>query len=208
MKIIFATASAALLIAACSSSSSNPTTAGDGGGTAGDCQTYCTAIMTNCTSTMDPDSGATVGNAQYTNMTNCMNSCKAIPVGTSGDTSGNTLGCRTYHAGLAKTDPVMHCPHAGPGGDGVCGSDCDGFCQIAMMYCTAANSAAVFSSLQDCQTKCAAFPDNVHFNIGVQDGSSVACLLYHSQEASTVPPDHCLGDIIADDAGDKSTTCH
>jgi hypothetical protein len=90
----------------------------------------------------------------------------------------------------------------------VCGSNCDGFCQIAMMYCTAANAAAVYSSAADCQTQCAAFPNTVKFNIGVQEGSSVACLLYHSQEASSAPPDHCLGDIIQDDAGDKSTTCH
>lgn len=180
---------------------------GEGGGTP-DCQTYCTAIMANCTSTMDADSGATVGNQQYTNMNNCMNSCKAIPVGASGDTSGNTLGCRITHAELAKTDPMTHCPHAGPGGDGVCGGNCDGFCQIAMMYCTATNDAAVYPSLQDCKAQCAMFPDTVKFNIGVQDGKSVACLLYHSQEASSVPPDHCLGDIIADDAGDLSTTCH
>ncbi len=207
MKTIFATASIAVLIAACSSSSSGGTASGDGGGTSG-CQAYCDTIMANCTSTMDPDSGLPVGNQQYTNMQNCLNSCKAMPVGASGDTSGNTLGCRTTHANLAKSDPATHCPHAGPGGDGVCGSDCDGFCQIAMMYCTAANAAAVYSSLQDCQTKCAAFPDTTKFNIGVQDGNSVACLLYHSQEASSAPPDHCLGDIIADDAGDKSTTCH
>jgi hypothetical protein len=149
-----------------------------------------------------------VGNQQYTDLQNCMNTCKAIPVGAASDTSGNTLGCRLNHAKLAKSDPVTHCPHAGPGGAGVCGDDCDGFCQIAMMYCTAANSAAVYSSLSDCKTQCAAFPDTEKFNIGVQADDSVACLLYHSQEASSVPPDHCLGDIIADNAGHKSTTCH
>jgi hypothetical protein len=141
-------------------------------------------------------------------MNNCLNSCMAFPAGSSTDMSGNTLGCRINHANLAKSDPATHCPHAGPGGAGVCGANCDGFCQIAMMYCTAANKAAVYSSAMDCQMQCAAFPDTVPFNIGVQDGSSVACLLYHSQEASSDPPDHCLGDIIKDDAGDKSTTCH
>ncbi len=32
---------------------------------------------------------------------------------------GDTLGCRLYHGGApAITDPVLHCPHAGPtGGD-------------------------------------------------------------------------------------------
>jgi hypothetical protein len=198
-----------LVISACSSSnSSSGSSTGGAYGASPSCQAYCASIMANCTSTTDPDSGLPVGNQQYTTMMNCLNACKAIPVGSSSDTSSNTLGCRTYHAGLAKTDPVTHCPHAGPGGAGVCGGNCDGFCQVAMMYCTAANQAAVYSSLQDCKTKCAAFPDTTTFNIGVQDGSSVACLLYHVQEASSDPPDHCLGDIIADDAGDKSTTCH
>jgi hypothetical protein len=106
------------------------------------------------------------------------------------------------------SDPATHCPHAGPGGDGVCGSNCDGFCEIAQMYCTAANMAAVYTSSQDCHTQCMAFPDTVKFNIGVQAGSSVACLLYHVQEGSSVPPDHCLGDIARDDAGNMSATCH
>ncbi len=199
---------AIVVTAGCSSSSSGKMSTGDAGPSGSTaCVEYCDAIMANCTSTTGA-SGNPVGNQQYTDKQNCLNSCKAMPVGTSADSSGNTLGCRTTHANLAKTDPVTHCPHAGPGGAGVCGTDCDGFCQIAMMYCTSANSAAVYTSLDDCKTKCSAFPDTVKFNIAVQDGNSVACLLYHVQEASSVPPDHCLGDIIADDAGDKSTTCH
>lgn len=217
MRVSILFASAILALVGCSSGSDNKdagsdsSTPSDGGGdssAAPTCQSYCNTIMANCTSTTDPDSGLPVGQQQYTDMNNCLNSCKAMPVGTAADTSGNTLGCRAYHATAAKGDPTTHCVHAGPGGAGTCGADCDGFCQIAMMYCTAANSAAVYSSLADCKTQCAKFPDTVKFNIGVQDGNSVACLLYHVQEASSVPPDHCLGDIIADDAGDNSTTCH
>src|SRR5579859_3447076 len=125
--ILFLALSALVGLGACSSSNSdNGNGGGDGGGTPG-CQAYCTAIMANCTSTQD-DAGNPVGNQQYTNMNNCLNSCKAIPAGSSSDTTGNTLGCRTYHAGLAKMDPFTHCPHAGPGGDGTCGANCDGFC--------------------------------------------------------------------------------
>jgi hypothetical protein len=209
----------ALLAAACSSSSSSGTSGdGGGGGSSGGssggggdsagCTAYCTAIMANCTSTTPADGGNPVGNQQFTDMMNCLNSCKAFPVGTSTDMSGNTLGCRTNHANLAKSDPVLHCPHAGPGGDGTCGANCDGFCQLATLYCTAANMAAVYASSADCMTQCAMFPDSTKFNIGVQDGNSTACLLYHAQEASSDPPSHCLGDIIKDDAGDNSTTCH
>ncbi len=225
MRLSFVFLPAVALVSACAfaACSSNPTNTndagtsdsgggGDGGGDSAaatpTCQAYCNAIMANCTSVNDPDSGLPVGNAQYTTMSNCLNSCKAMPVGTAADTSGNTLGCRTYHANAAKADPATHCAHAGPGGAGVCGNDCDGFCQIAMMYCTAANNAAVYSSLQQCMTTCNGFPDTTKYNIGIQDGYLTACLLYHVQEASSAPPDHCLGDIIADDAGNASTTCH
>jgi hypothetical protein len=37
--------------------------------------------------------------------------------------AGNNLNCRIYHGGApAMMAPGTHCPHAGPSGDGVCGS--------------------------------------------------------------------------------------
>src|SRR5262245_21435906 len=78
------------------------------------CTAYCSRIMTNC-------AGA---NHQYTSMTTCLNSCAAYPPGVDSDKSGNTLGCRIYHAGAAGMDPTTHCRHAGPGGDTQCGDNC------------------------------------------------------------------------------------
>ena len=170
-----------------------------------DCVSYCTAIMANC---LGDGSDAGMGsNGQYTSMDNCLHSCAAMPVGALADSSGNTLGCRLYHATAAKGDPATHCPHAGPGGAGVCGTNCQGYCQIAMKYCTAANKAQVYSDLGDCMTTCMALPDDVRFSIAVQDGNHQACLLYHVQEASTVPDDHCNGDLSKGDGGIKSVTC-
>ena len=206
----------------CSSSSTSPapndagtvndsSTGGDAGdtgaisdtGTGGalTCQDYCTTIMANC-------SGQ---NQQFTGMDQCLNSCKAYPLGAAADKAGNTLGCRTYHAGAAKGDATTHCVHSGPGGAGVCGANCDGYCQIAMMYCTATNSAAVYATLADCKTACAAFPDTAKLdvtNTTLQEQKQVACLLYHSQEASVAPADHCNGDLAKDDAGNASATCN
>ena len=158
------------------------------------CESYCTAIMGACT-------GA---DQQYTNMENCVNSCKAIPAGMAGDKSGNTLACRTYHSGLAAMpgNAATHCPHAGPGGDGVCGANCEGYCQIAMMYCTTANMAKVYDSPAACMTDCATRKTDVKYNIAVDMGDEVACLLYHVQEASSAPMDHCLGDLAT-----TSMTC-
>jgi hypothetical protein len=151
--------------------------------------------------------GGISGYQQYTTMMNCLNACKAFPMGAASDTSGNSLGCRQYHANLAKMDPATHCPHAGPGGAGTCGSNCDGYCQIATMYCTDSNMAKVYSSVSDCTMTCGQFPDNVPYSIAVQDGKSTACLLYHSQEASSAPADHCLGDLAKGDGGVLSVTC-
>jgi hypothetical protein len=174
-----------------STSSANP----DSGTSALTCAAYCTAIQANC---VDP-------NIQYSTKDNCMNSCMAMPVGTAADTSGNTLGCRIYHAGAAKADPVTHCVHAGPGGAGVCGANCDGYCQIAMKFCTGASK--VYDTLADCQTVCATAQTDAKFTVLPEpEGPQVACLLYHVQEGSTVALDHCIDDLAKDPAG-PSVTC-
>ncbi|HEX7939326.1 MAG TPA: hypothetical protein VF483_10070, partial [Gemmatimonadaceae bacterium] len=106
-----------------------------------DCPTYCSVIMTNCT-------GAS---AQYTDMAHCTGSCAAFTVGTStvNDMTGDTLGCRIYHAGAAggsTANATLHCPHAGPGGDllsaattapGFCsgGDFCTNFCALQIKTC-------------------------------------------------------------------------
>ncbi len=79
------------------------------------CRTYCTQMMMNCT-------GA---NAQYDDMTACLTYCNNAhwPEGMAGAAAGNSLACRIYHSGSpAMMDARMHCPHAGPTGDNVCGS--------------------------------------------------------------------------------------
>lgn len=78
------------------------------------CNELCTAVIGACT-------GA---NAQFTDMADCVSWCNGarIPTGTAGEMSGNTLECRIYHAGVARTMPAVHCPHAGATGGEVCGT--------------------------------------------------------------------------------------
>ena len=84
---------------------------GDDGGAGGPtCAAYCALIQANCT-------GA---NMQYATTDACMAACATMTPGTTGMTSGNTVGCRTYHAGAAAADPGTHCDHAGATGGGVC----------------------------------------------------------------------------------------
>lgn len=141
------------------------------------CDAYCASIATNCTGT----------NTQYGMLDFCMASCESFPVGAATDTSGNTLGCRTYHAGAAAGDPAVHCVHAGPGGAGACGANCDGFCTVAMGACPDA-----WPGLPECMTACAGFMDTEPYDAGDVGGNTLACRLYHATAAAFQPDPHCL----------------
>lgn len=163
-----------------------------------DCPTYCGEILANCT-------GAT---AQYPDMAHCTAACAAFPVGTSKvtDTSGNTLGCRIYHAGApAKATPATHCPHAGPAGDvttaagaGTCGDPCTSFCNLEVKACgtTAApitGITPVYADTAACMTACNGF-DKTHLYGTTSAGDSLACRLYHATNAAisaTNATTHC-----------------
>jgi hypothetical protein len=80
------------------------------------CAAYCTAITAACT-------GA---NAQFADNAACLAWCERpgiIALGNTGDTSGNTIGCRISLAEAASTNELtanLHCPNAGPSGGNVC----------------------------------------------------------------------------------------
>ena len=143
------------------------------------CTDYCNTIMANCTGT----------NQQYFSLAACLASCADLPKGATTDTGGDSVGCRTYHAVNAASGPVVHCPHAGPGGAGVCGPNCDGFCNIALAACTGANQ--VYSSMAQCLTECATFPTSPTYNSSVTTGNSFACRMYHLTNATLSPAIHC-----------------
>lgn len=140
------------------------------------CAAYCTSVQANC-------SGAV---AQYTSEATCLAACEAFPVGTAADMAGNTLGCRTYHAGAAAAGPDVHCVHAGPGGAGACGANCAGFCAIALDSCP-----AVYASAAACMTDCGGFTDTEPFDTADTSGDTLACRLYHLSAATTTPDPHC-----------------
>ena len=148
------------------------------------CAAYCSSITQNCSA----------GNKQYNDMASCLASCAFMPVGSIADTQGNTLGCRTYHAGTpAMTTPATHCAHAGPGGADptgpFCGNNCQGFCQIVLGACTGANQQ-YGGQMATCMTQCSMFNDNVKY-AAQQTGNTLACRLYHATVATTAPGMHC-----------------
>jgi hypothetical protein len=142
------------------------------------CTDYCTTIETNCTGQ----------NAMYSSGT-CLEVCAAFPLGSASDTGGNTLGCREYHAGAAAANAGVHCPHAGPSGDGQCGGTCESFCTLAQALCTGSNQQ--YASTGDCLAECAGFPATPKYNATTTSGDSYACRLYHLTAASVDPGTHC-----------------
>jgi hypothetical protein len=172
--------------------------AGAGGGGAGGapatptCDAYCAAIQPACTAS----------HQQYGDVATCKTACAAFPLGTGSDTSGDTLGCRIHYAGLAAASAeaaATYCTKAGPGGDGACGTNCEGYCDIVMMYCTAANMAKIYDDRAACMADCAAHGTDATYTTGdpgrTDTGNEVACQLYHAVMGSQAPSEHCPGDL-------------
>jgi hypothetical protein len=140
-----------------------------------DCASYCTAILATCTDTL----------AQYGTLDECMGSCNTFTVGTLGEMTGNTLGCRVYHTEAAQAAPDVHCGHAGPSGDSECGASiCEGFCSIAATICPTEWPAA------QCSTRCGNLTSTPPYNIA-SSGDTVECRLYHATAAAADPGTHC-----------------
>lgn len=177
---------AAAFLVACGgdSDTNNTTDAGtaDSGttGVAATCTDYCTTATEHC-------SGA---NALYPDMAGCMTACAAIPTGgVAGDTDGNSLNCRNYHAEVAKNDPVTHCGHASLSGGGICGGYCEVYCDYAEASCTDGN--ALYPDRPACLSACAAFPQDG--SPAATDGDSVQCRSYHASfPALADAATHCV----------------
>jgi hypothetical protein len=152
-------------------------TGGAGGGAAAPtCADYCSAVQTNCTG----------DKADYTSPEACSALCAGLPVGTLADTSGDTVGCRLYHAKAAAADSTLHCPHAGLEGGGVCGTDaCTAFCEGVKTVCT--GTLAPYASDAECKTACGKFAVGTGPLAAATSGDTLLCRVYHL-EAGAVSP--------------------
>ena len=99
--------------------------------------------------------------AQYESEAQCLKLCASFDPGTSGEKGGqNTLGCRkahSYNALLGGAD--THCPHSGPGGHSVCGSNCESYCREVKAAC-AAPYAEKFADDAACISECEGLADH------------------------------------------------
>jgi hypothetical protein len=149
------------------------------------CERYCGEVMETCT-----------GEYQlYASTETCLGTCAHLAAGTEGDTEGNTIECRRTQAQRARQtlERGEYCRRAGPGGDGVCGTNCEGFCAIVIPVC----GATAFGSDEECLEVCSGVPDSHDYHVPVPNEDSIQCRLYHAT-SSTVATEHCSharGDI-------------
>jgi hypothetical protein len=115
--------------------------------------------------------------------------CKTLPAGTVFDQMGNTDGCRLYHSYNALLD-VTHCPHTGPGGDGICQSssassgNCESYCMLLEGACKSDFDAA-FTDAAGCESACAQIdgaPNGSGYSVQAT-GDNVQCRLLHVSRA-------------------------
>ena len=142
------------------------------------CAQYCAAAMNTCQGDL----------ALYASIESCMGTCSRLPPGEAGDQSGNTVQCRLQQATLAQQtgEKLSYCRRAGPGGEGTCGTNCEGFCSIMVPVC----GSDWFQSVDDCLAVCAGVPDDHDYSIAVPYEDSIQCRLYHVTSA-TIATEHC-----------------
>jgi hypothetical protein len=151
------------------------------------CAQYCTEAVAACTG----PNIQYVGSMEFNSQSICESYCDFagwLP-GYETDATGNSIGCRFYHAQAAHTeDPVLHCPIAGPTGADVCGSWCDNYCDLAAQSCVADN--AIFGSNEECMTACAELDDTGKINDS--QGNSIQCRInYLGAPAFADPATNC-----------------
>jgi hypothetical protein len=138
------------------------------------CDSYCDLIQGACQA----------GNSQYSSRDSCMGFCSTLPPGTLDDQSGNTLGCRINAIDSAKAMiEISDCAAGGPGGNGVCGSNCDAYCHSILTVCP-----GDFDSSEDCMTACTPLIECGPYYVDTSstpDDPSIQCRLYHISAAAT-----------------------
>jgi hypothetical protein len=146
------------------------------------CQQYCTAVMSSCTAAF----------AVYTSYETCLSVCAALPQGKQGDRSGNSVSCRLSAALLAKDEVPHYCPVAGPGGNGVCGSNCEALCELRAKVCGQYGSGDVATCRSDCEQLQDLGNYSTALDVEQYGGPHVQCRLYHVSAAAAADAEkHC-----------------
>lgn len=148
------------------------------------CNLLCATLEQNCKGV----------DAQYGSTAECLDTCSKYgkwPLGTLGDSGGNTVGCRLTYALQAGKNPSSAsglCGAAGPTGNSVCGSWCDNYCHLWNTHCLA-TLPNVYNSPATCLAKCG--PVKNGGLIGATSGNTVQCRLSQLMMAGKDPETYC-----------------
>lgn len=157
------------------------------------CKSYCAVVMDACTGER----------AVYASQDTCLATCAALPAGSEGDTNQNTVQCRVRQAKFAKStgEPAVHCPNAGPGGNGACGTNCESYCTLFEKACP--DDAELVAN---CPASCLGIKDAGFFDVELQHGGdTLQCRLVHTSSALVNPEVHCGHAQLAPLAGEWCT---
>lgn len=149
------------------------------------CEDYCKIELAACQGPL----------AQYKDEPECLAACAALPIGTNGDETTNTVGCRRYHSFNSTLLPDTHCSHSGPTGDGHCGSNCEAYCDIAAKACATAFGKAFAdpdACIADCETLPEAAKDSVYTVESAGSSTDYKCRMLHAVQALSQPDDAAL----------------
>ena len=147
------------------------------------CNDYCDAVLATC-----PE--------DYTLRETCLGVCAQLPAGNADAPAGNNVECRLQQ--LREFEPSAGdreqiCQAAGPGGNGVCGTNCESYCLLVDQVC-----GNWIAPLPDCQAACEVLGDSGRFNVGSPPsdefdhaGDTVQCRLVHLSTATLEPQLHC-----------------
>jgi hypothetical protein len=154
------------------------------------CQDYCARIMALCTKP----------NEAYTDISTCLGICALFPTGDVIEKTGNTLACRVNQLAIqespgaeANTLPEA-CARSGPGGNGVCGSNCESYCMLYKGACHAdlPNLTDTQYDLAECADACNGLEDVGSYDTDRNSGGdTLQCRLYHTSAATVEPMTHC-----------------
>jgi hypothetical protein len=159
----------------------------DGAQASDQCKEYCALADEVCTGT----------HAIYTDPQTCLGICKLLPPGDI-EEAPNSVACRIDQLNAAKQDSETgtlpgYCAAAGPGGNGVCGSNCESYCQLYAATCqsTLPNLTNQYDQ-KTCRAKCAGLNNLTTFDSKTNyDGDTLQCRLVHTSAATIDPTTHC-----------------
>lgn len=153
------------------------------------CAEYCDVYMQHCTAVAG--AGLVFDSRQA-----CLDACRFLPHhGQQGETEGDTVYCRIYHAGFAgerndRDHRASHCGHAQPVSTGFCleteRDRCVEYCRNVAQACT--DEEAVFESEEACRAVCGADAPQTDARL---TGEALRCRTGYAETAAEV------GDLAA-----------